>query len=377
MPTIAQEESEGIELQGAPKPRRASLTSNLSDNHFAVLPHGVDLDGWSHEEVEELNDHVRHLMHSRREGFRRSMRGFRKYISKPLGLFVTVYAVLVTLFGAAWVFCLIGWIYIGNKQDYFINVIDLVLVAFFALMGDGLAPFRAVDTYHMCFIAHYHHLTWKLRKKHGLPELGDHNDLPSRRGSHDSDNIDDAFDAAEMSEFSVLTPLQQKRLQYHQAKFSKSHTFYRPHETATHHAFPLRLLVASVVLLDCHSMFQVALGTCTWSIDYHVRPQALTATILSCSITCNIAAGVVISIGDRKTRKKDVLERVFRQGLTEEAIRHVQRKHKLQDGLGEADMAVGPEGALQPEMDMKKEDTNGHSNSRPGEGVQRVHSQMQ
>jgi hypothetical protein len=115
-----------------------------------------------------------------------------------LGFLVTLYATLITLFGLAWVLFLIGrssvvycqrlgqianflgWINVGGKQLYMINVIDNVLVALFAIMGDGLAPFRAVDTYHMIFIAHYHHLTWKLRKKNELPELHNKNDLPSR-----------------------------------------------------------------------------------------------------------------------------------------------------------------------------------------------------
>lgn len=310
------------------RPERAqSISSQVSDSRFAVLPHGVSLEGWSDEEVAELNDHVRHLLHSRKEGFKRGWKGFRQYVSKPLGLFVFIYATLVTLFGAAWVFGLIGWLSLGGgkRKDYIINIIDNVLVALFALMGDGLAPFRIVDTYHMCFIAHYHHLTWRLRGEKALPGLVDHNDLPLRRPS--LGELEDAVDKEETAEFSVLSLREQKRLQYHQAKFNKAHTFYRPHETPTHHAFPLRLLVAVVVLLDCHSLFQVALGTCTWSIDYHSRPEALTATILACSITCNIAAGVVISIGDHRTRKKDVLERVFRQGITEQALRAVQRKH--------------------------------------------------
>ncbi|KAK1071998.1 hypothetical protein LTR12_015942 [Friedmanniomyces endolithicus] len=334
MPTIQQEGSgtSGIEMQPQ-RSGRMSISSKLSDSRYAVLPHGVDLQGWSPEEVDELNDHVRHLLHSRREHFKHSMRGFKQYLSRPLGLFVFIYAVLVTLFGAAWVFCLIGWIYIGNEQEYFINVIDLVLVALFALIGDGLAPFWIIDTYHMCFIAHYHHLTWRLRKKKKLPALADHNDLPDRAGSMMEQ--EDAIDKEETAEYSVLSHRQQRRLQYHQAKFSKTHTFYRPHETATHHAFPLRLLVASVVLLDCHSLFQVALGTCTWSIDYRVRPQALTATILSCSITCNIVAGIIISIGDHRTRKKDVLERLKRQELTEEAIEHVQRRHEVSGDSGQ------------------------------------------
>jgi hypothetical protein len=323
--------------------RRLSIGSDLSDSRYAVLPHGVSLEGWTDDEIEELNDHVRHLLHSRREGFKRGWRGFKKYISRPLGLFVFFYAVSVTLFGTAWVFALIGWIYVGNeeRQGYIIDVIDNVLVAFFALMGDGLAPFRAVDTYHMCFIAHYHHLTWRLRQEKQLPELVDHNDLPDRHPSSDAATLEDTVVAdmdkgsgeedPALAEYSVLTARQQKRLQYHQAKFSKSHTFYKPHETATHHAFPLRLLVTVVVLLDFHSIFQIALGTCTWSIDYRVRPQALTATILACSLTCNIVAGILISVGDHRTRKKDVLERMFRQALTEEALKRMARSRARGD----------------------------------------------
>lgn len=337
---------DGIELEESRIRRTISISSQLSDSHYAVLPHGVSLEGWTDEDVGELNDHVRHLLHSKREGFKRSMRGFKQYVSKPLGLFVFVYATLVTLFGAAWVFALIGWIYVGHRQEYIINIIDLTLVALFALIGDGLAPFRAVDTYHMCFIAHYHHTTWRLRREKQLPELVDHNDLPDRRRSATEAELEDAIDKEETAEFSVLSPRQQKRLQYHQAKFNKSHTFYKPHETSTHHAFPLRHMIAAVVLLDCHSLFQVALGSCTWSINYHVRPEALTATILSCSIACNIAAGVVISIGDHKTRKKDVLERIFRQGLTEQALRRMAKKH----GRGEMAIAVDPQKVSQGDI---------------------------
>jgi hypothetical protein len=309
--------------------RSNSLTSVLSETHYAVLPHGVRLDGWTEEEKEELNDHVRHLLHSRKEKFKRSMNGFKQYVKKPLGLFVTVYAVLITLFGLAWVLFLIGWISVGDEKDYDTNVIDNVLVALFAIMGDGLAPFRAVDTYHMIWIAHYHHLTWRLRREKAMPKLDDPNDLPLR--SKKETDLEAKADADDAAEFSVLSPLQQQRLTHHQSKFSKSHTFYKPHETTTHHAFPLRLLVTVVCLLDCHSLFQIALGTCTWSIDYHTRSQALTATILCCSITCNITAGIVITIGDKKTRKKAVIEQMFRQRLTEEAIEHVFN-HRPHDG---------------------------------------------
>jgi hypothetical protein len=118
---------------------------------------------------------------------------------------------------------------------------------------------------------------------------------------------------------------------HHQTKFSQSHTFYKPHETETHYAFPLKLLVAIVLLLDLHSCLQISLGVCTWGIDYRVRPSALTATILSCSIAVNITAGVLISVGGRRTRKREVVERMFRQELTEEAL------HRMRDARSGAE----------------------------------------
>jgi hypothetical protein len=275
-----------------------------------------------------------------------------------LGLFVTVYATLITLFGAAWVLFLIGWISLGSKQDYVINVVDNVLVALFAIIGDGLAPFRAVDTYHMIYIAHYHRKSWKRREKLGLPELVDHNDLPDQRKEDiQPAEVDlESLVARKIPrglarriapripkslarrivtrsrtndpsyEYSVLTEGQQAKLEYHERKFSKSHTFYKPHETETHYAFPLKLLVAIVVLLDCHSALQISLGACTWGIPYKSRPFALTTVILCCSITCNIMGGVLISVGDKRTRKKDVIERMMRQELTSEAIEQMEMR---------------------------------------------------
>lgn len=213
-----------------------------------------------------------------------------------------------------------GWIYVGERQPYIIHVIDSVLVALFALNGDVLAPFRARDTYHMVYIAHYHRFTCRLRRERALPKLQDENDLP-----HNFSRVRDAETAPDdKKETPVLSPKQQGKLKYHQNKFSKSHSFYKPHETLTHRAFPLRLLVAIVVLLDFHSCFQIALGACTWGIDYHVRPEALTPVILCLSLSCNITAGILISVGDRMTRKKEVIERLSRQALTEEAMLKVK-----------------------------------------------------
>ncbi|KKY24474.1 putative integral membrane protein [Phaeomoniella chlamydospora] len=326
------EKDEGLERprQG----RTLSIGSTMSDTRYAVLPHGVTLLGWSEEDKELLNDHVRHMLHSKRSAFKRSMKGFWKYVQKPLGFFVTLYAVLITLFGLAWVLFLIGWINVGGRQLYIINVIDNVLVALFAIMGDGLAPFRAVDTYHMIFIAHYHYYSWRRRNEERLPKLRDHNDLPTEIPSHH----DVEAGVLRKQELSVLTPKQQSKLDHHAAKYSKSHTFYRPHETETHYAFPVKLLITVTVLLDFHSIFQIALGACTWGIDWHHRPAAITATILCCSISCNISAGIVIAVGDRMTRKKEIIELQFRQALTRSAIKKVQKEKRK-----EAETAPDPD----------------------------------
>ncbi|KMP01630.1 hypothetical protein CIRG_01769 [Coccidioides immitis RMSCC 2394] len=308
-----------------------TITSTLSDSRFAVLPDGVSLEGWSAEDKRALDDHVRHMLHSRRSAFKRGLKGFIKYVKKPLGFLVTLYATLITLFGLAWVLFLIGWINVGGKQLYVINIIDYILVALFAIVGDGLAPFRAIDTYHMIYVAHYHRVTYKLRRKQQLPKLRNKNDLPERREEEIDQHVDveksgETTKDSDTTELSVLTARQQERLTHHANKLAKSHTFYKPHETTTHHAFPLRMLIAVIILLDFHSLFQIALGATTWGIDYRRRPFALTTVILCCSLTCNFTAGLLIWIGDRRTRKKDVIEKMFRQELTEQAILKLQKK---------------------------------------------------
>ncbi|KAF2682600.1 hypothetical protein K458DRAFT_419444 [Lentithecium fluviatile CBS 122367] len=311
----------------------SSVLTGVSEGHnYAVLPHGASLPGWTAEEKAMLNDHVRHLLHSRRARFKRSMRGFGRYVRKPLGFLVTLYAFLLTFWGAAWVLFLIGWISVEGRQAYFIEICDQILTALFCVVGIGLAPWRAIDTYHMIYVAKYAHKTWRLRKERGLPDLRDHNELPTREDGHAWEVGEDP-DCDE--EEPVLTAAEQQKLEHHQNKLATSHTFYKPHETTTHAAFSIHLLIAIVVLLDCHSLFQMALGGTTWGIYYKDRPKELTAVILSCSISCNISAGITISVGDRKSRKKLVLEQIFRQGVTEEAL-HALREEKglVASGIG-------------------------------------------
>ncbi|KAL2155642.1 hypothetical protein VTH82DRAFT_384 [Thermothelomyces myriococcoides] len=302
------------------KPRSPSLASVLTQPQYAILPNDATLEGWTEEEIKALNDYVRHMLHSRRSKIKQRLKAFGKYVRKPLGFLVTLYATLITLFGLAWVLFLIGWIYVGDRQYFAIQVIDYILVGLFGIVGDGLAPFRAIDTYHMIFVAHYHRKTWKLRKKLLLPKLRDRNDLPTASSNDQSDQDVEAqyqqVDKEKDEFFPVLSEKEQARLVHHQTKLAKSHTFYKPRETETHHAFPVRLLIAIVLLLDLHSCLQISLGICTWAVSAHRFPAAVTTTILCCSITTNITAGTLIMIGDRRTRKRDVLERLLKQDLT-------------------------------------------------------------
>jgi hypothetical protein len=60
----------------------STTTSTPSNLQFAVLPHGEKLEGWTHEAKKELDDLVRHMLHSRRARFKRSMRAFWQYVRR-------------------------------------------------------------------------------------------------------------------------------------------------------------------------------------------------------------------------------------------------------------------------------------------------------
>lgn len=59
-----------------------SMSSVIAEPRYAVLPEGHMLDGWTREDFMELNDHVRHMLHSRRSKFKRAMKGFGQYVRK-------------------------------------------------------------------------------------------------------------------------------------------------------------------------------------------------------------------------------------------------------------------------------------------------------
>lgn len=62
--------------------RTPSISSQITEHHWAVLQHGETLDGWSKEDKEILDDMVRHSLHSRRAKFARSMKGFSQFVRR-------------------------------------------------------------------------------------------------------------------------------------------------------------------------------------------------------------------------------------------------------------------------------------------------------
>lgn len=428
------------------------------------------------EERNELDEHV-HLLLTKKAKFKRAARGFWRYVKTPHGFIITTYAFLITFWGTAICLFLLRWINVGNpaRQRYWIEICDQILCALFAAVGLGFAPFRAVDTYRMVQIAHYHFLTYKRRKELNLPELKDKNELPRaaprlnmsqmtntmmiktglRKSpglaadgeneadtegavtSGDTDNVgsghaghagpqtaDSSWEvldpvqsrqsACEVEELKekrkrkhgffhrkkhskedvetggkdqtdqqrtdaeqlpsqgspapppkktahktypnkdgiiplgqlkrnpsiaselprdaedvvVLSPKQQANLEYQQRKFHESHTFYRYRETVTHRPFELSLMMAIVILLDCHSCLQASLGGTTWGIYYKNRPTSVTATIITFSLSCNAVAGILIWLGGNRTKKKEEVERLLRIALEEEALRKMKKKQR-------------------------------------------------
>ncbi|WFD38292.1 uncharacterized protein MJAP1_001243 [Malassezia japonica] len=359
------------------------------------------------DERAELDHHIRHLL-TNKSKTKRVIRGFWNFVRTPTGFILTTYGLLITGWGMLIMLLIIPWAHVGDKhtQRYWIEICDQVLCALFAAVGLGFAPFRAVDTYRMAYIAHYHFLTYKRRRLLHLPKLKNENELPrysqgriermlaSKDGTSAAPEEEEGGKAKELTEptkhlaalgvkhatgghakevygvenffgplpgqpgavrhapdelqkerlkrspsldslvdkdtgeVSVLTPTEQATLQHHQRLFHASHTFYRYCETATHCPFPLRLMMTIVILLDCHSVLQGTLGGITWGIYYERRPTALTATIITCSLSCNAMAGILIWQGGRRTRKTEVVERQVKLALEERAIERMERKRR-------------------------------------------------
>ncbi|KAF5390679.1 hypothetical protein D9757_002701 [Collybiopsis confluens] len=180
-------------------------------------------------------------------------------------IFTGIYGFLVVFWGAAIVFFLLKIInfHNANTQGFWVEVSSQVVNGLFTVTGIGLIPFRVLDTYRISRIYSYKRRTKELRRKSGLPQLLDEDDLP-----------DPIYDPNYVH---VLTEEEQKDLHRQQGKFHHSQTWYRPHGTETHRAsssirsavfkfrmktqaFPIGFALLICCLNVGNSIFQAHLG---------------------------------------------------------------------------------------------------------------------
>ncbi|KAL7282365.1 hypothetical protein ACG7TL_003835 [Trametes sanguinea] len=281
---------------------------------------GTDHDQESEGESEyedALDQHVEDVL-TKRDQFRRVMQGVWSFVKTPLGIVTAIYGFFVVFWGTGIVFFLAKFINLHNDitQGYWVELCQQVETGLFTATSIGFIPFRIMDTYRICKIWHYKRKIARLRRKAGLPELYDPDDLP-----------DPVYDP---NYIHVLTEEEQIDLHYQQHKFMQSQTWYRPHGTPTHRAFPIDLALWICVCNDLNSFFQCLLSGTMWGLDRFARPAWTTGTTLPAAFVAGIVAGVLIYWGGRKTRRtKEVTERL-RIAL------QMEREHQADDSASTA-----------------------------------------
>ncbi|KAG1866516.1 hypothetical protein DFJ58DRAFT_724013 [Suillus subalutaceus] len=269
---------------------------------------GRDMEFAGHAQIEfdgmdELLDrHVEDVLTGRSK-VKRTLQGVWSFLKTPIGIITGIYGFLVVFWGAALVLFLLKWINLhnANTQGFWVEVCSQVVCGLFTVTGIGLIPARALDTYRICKVWHYKHKTTKLRDKAGLPQLFDVDDLP-----------DPAYDPSFVH---VLTEREQQDLHHQQVKFHESQTWYRPHGTVTHRAFPINTALWICLFIDGNSAFQVMLSSCMWSMNRFERPAWTTGSLIPASFLCGIIAAILIWRGGKLTRRTEKIENTLRTAL--------------------------------------------------------------
>lgn len=283
-----------VVLAPANRPRRSSITVDAEKGRARTPEHD-----------DYLDQHVEEVLR-KRDKFKRVMQGVWSFMKTPIGIIVSIYAFLVIIWGSGIVLFLARIINLHNKNlnDFWVEVCQQIETSLFSFTSIGLIPFRVMDTWRVYWIWHYQQKTMKLRKKAGLPDLYDENDLP-----------DEALDPNYVH---VLTPKEQADLHYQQHKFALSMTWYRPHGTATHRAFPIHVALWICLMNDLNSFFQCLLSGCMWSMNRFQRPAWTTATTLPLAFVAGIVAAVLIWWGGKKTKRNEEVEKRLRMALAME-----------------------------------------------------------
>ncbi|KAG1755596.1 hypothetical protein EDB19DRAFT_1842996 [Suillus lakei] len=254
---------------------------------------------------ESLDRHVEDVLTGRSK-VKRTLQGVWSFLKTPMGIITGIYGFLVVFWGAALVLFLLRWINLhnANTQGFWVEVCSQVECGLFTITGIGLIPTRALDTYRICKIWYYKRKTTKLRDRAGLPQLFDVDDLP-----------DPAYDPTFVH---VLTEWEQQDLHHQQVKFRESQTWYRPHGTVAHRAFPINTALWICLFIDGNSAFQVMLSGCMWSMNRFERPAWTTGTLIPASFLCGIISAILIWRGGQLTRRTEKIENTLRTALATE-----------------------------------------------------------
>ncbi|OJA13791.1 hypothetical protein AZE42_00522 [Rhizopogon vesiculosus] len=265
--------------------------------------------GYTHSEFDDTDDmldrHVESVL-TRKDRVKRTLQGVWSFLKTPTGIIMGIYGFLVVFWGTALVLFLLKWINLhnANTQGFWVEVCSQIECGLFTATGIGLIPSRILDTYRVSKIWHYKRKTTKLRHKAGLPELYDVDDLP-----------DPAYDPNFVH---VLTEQEEQDLHHHQVKFRESQTWYRPHGTVTHRAFPINTALWICLFVDGNSFFQVILSSSDSLQNRFERPAWTTGTLIPASFLCGIISGVLIWRGGQRTRRTEKIEQILRIALAME-----------------------------------------------------------
>ncbi|OCF31246.1 hypothetical protein I316_07032 [Kwoniella heveanensis BCC8398] len=253
------------------------------------------------KEDHKLDRHVKHVLRqSKRQKIKRGLQGLWTFVKTPMGAITAIYGFLVAFWGAGIVLFLLGWIPTSSKErkSVWVEICSQVENGLFTITGVGLIPWRAIDTYRMSRIWTLRERSRRLRKKRGLPPIEDPNDLP------DPELIKDYVE--------VLSEKDRKELRYQQDKFAISQTWYRPHATATHRAFPMKWALWNTILMDGNSFFQCG---CMWGMTWRERPAWTTGCLIPLSFLCGIGAALLIWQGSARTKKTPAVSQKLREAL--------------------------------------------------------------
>ncbi|CDU25994.1 uncharacterized protein SPSC_06165 [Sporisorium scitamineum] len=300
-----------------------------------------------------LDAYVHELL-TKKQKFKRAMQGVWAFLKTPVGVIAGIYGFLVVFGGAALVLFLIGAIDGGKNKDFWVEVFSQFENGLFTIPGVGLIPWRLRDTWRAAWIAYYQHLMWRLRKKQGLPKLADKNDVPSMvaakqkakkkrtEPTDSSDEEDQPTPKPELSADAVLSPHQAVHLYALQTAFAESQSWYRPHETFTHHAFSISYALSITILNDLNSLFQCLLCGYMWgyATHYHDRPAWSTGTFMPCSFLAGIGAAVCIWKGGEKSKKKREVEEKLLAAFARDIDAQVERMRREQVGSATQETVV-------------------------------------